>query len=58
MELHHLGIYWCLCEERFGREVTVARLHELAGLEVEALTGQLLAAVAVRMHSVGVEAVA
>jgi tRNA-(ms[2]io[6]A)-hydroxylase len=57
-EARHFGLYWCLCEERFGREVTVARLHELAGLEVEALTGQLLAADAVRMHSVGVEAVA
>ena len=57
-EARHFGLYWCLCEERFGREVTVARLHELAGLEVVALTGQLLAADAVRMHSVGVEAVA
>ena len=57
-EARHFGLYWCLCEERFGREVTVARLHELAELEVEALTGQLLAADAVRMHSVGVEAAA
>ncbi|MFZ9974569.1 MAG: tRNA-(ms[2]io[6]A)-hydroxylase [Vulcanococcus sp.] len=57
-EARHFGLYWCLCEERFGREVTVARLHELAELEVVALTGQLLAADAVRMHSVGVEAVA
>ena len=57
-QARHFGLYWCLCEERFGREGTVARLHELAGLEVEALTGQLLAADAVRMHSVGVEAVA
>ena len=54
-EARHFGLYWCLCEERFGREVTVARLHELAELEVVALTGQLLAADAVRMHSVGVQ---
>jgi hypothetical protein len=54
-ELHHFGLYWCLCEERFGREATVARLQELAAVEVQALTGQLTQADAVRMHSVGVE---
>jgi tRNA-(ms[2]io[6]A)-hydroxylase len=53
--LHHFGLYWCLCEERFGREATVARLQELAALEVQALTGLLAQADAVRMHSVGVE---
>jgi tRNA-(ms[2]io[6]A)-hydroxylase len=53
-EARHFGLYWCLCEQRFGREVTVARLQELAAVEVEALTGELAAAEAVRMHSVGV----
>lgn len=55
-EARHFGLYWCLCEERFGREATVARLEELAAVEVEALTGQLAQADAVRMHSVGVAA--
>ena len=54
-EARHFGLYWCLCEERFGREATVARLQELAALEVQALTGQLIQADAVRMHSVGVQ---
>ena len=54
-EARHFGLYWCLCEERFGREATVARLEELAAVEVQALTGQLAQADAVRMHSVGVE---
>jgi tRNA-(ms[2]io[6]A)-hydroxylase len=54
-EARHFGLYWCLCEERFGREVTVARLQELAAVEVQALTGRLAQADAVRMHSVGVE---
>jgi tRNA-(ms[2]io[6]A)-hydroxylase len=54
-EARHFGLYWCLCEERFGREATVARLQELAALEVQALTGLLAQADAVRMHSVGVE---
>ena len=54
-EARHFGLYWCLCEERFGREATVARLQELAALEVQALTGQLAQADAVRMHSVGVQ---
>lgn len=48
------GSYWCVCEERFGRQATVARLEELAAVEVDALTGELAQADAVRMHSVGV----
>jgi tRNA-(ms[2]io[6]A)-hydroxylase len=54
-EARHFGLYWCLCEERFGREVTVARLEELAKVEVQALTGVLGSEDQVRMHSVGVE---
>ena len=54
-EARHFGLYWCLCEERFGREATVARLQELAAVEVEALTGILDSEDQVRMHSVGVE---
>jgi endonuclease YncB( thermonuclease family) len=42
-------------EERFGRDATVARLQELAAVEVEALTGILGSGDQVRMHSVGVE---
>ena len=53
-EARHFGLYWCLCEERFGREATVARLQELAAVEVEALTGELPQPDAVRMHSPGV----
>ena len=53
-EARHFGLYWCLCEERFGREVTVARLEELAAVEVQALTGELAQTDHVRMHSVGV----
>ena len=54
MGLTRSGLYWCLCEERFGREATVARLEELAAVEVEALCGELANPDAVRMHSVGV----
>ena len=54
--LTHFGLYWVLCEERFGREATVARLQELAVAEVQALTGILAKPEDVRMHSVGVEA--
>ena len=43
-EARHFGLYWCLCEERFGREATVARLQELAALQVQALMRQLLQA--------------
>ncbi len=53
-EARHFGLYWVLCEERFGREATVARLEELAKVEVEALTGFLGSEDQVRMHSVGV----
>ena len=56
-EARHFGIYWLLCEERFGREATVERLQELAAVEVAALTGDLAAADQVRMHSVGVDLV-
>ena len=55
--LPHFGLYWVLCEERFGREATVARLQELAVAEVQALSGDLAAADQVRMHSVGVGAI-
>ena len=54
-EARHFGLYWCLCEERFGREVTVGRLEELALVEVQALEGVLAKPEDVRMHSVGVE---
>ena len=57
-EARHFGLYWCLCEERFGRERTVARLEQLAAVELEALTGTLAQPDAVRMHSVGVAAAA
>jgi tRNA-(ms[2]io[6]A)-hydroxylase len=53
-EARHFGLYWCLCEQRFGREATVARLEELAAVELEALSGELAQADGVRMHSVGV----
>jgi tRNA-(ms[2]io[6]A)-hydroxylase len=45
--------YWLLCEERYGREATVARLQELAAVEAQALSGVLLNPEEVRMHSVG-----
>jgi tRNA-(ms[2]io[6]A)-hydroxylase len=53
-EARHFGLYWCLCEERFGRETTVARLQELAAVEVQALSGQPPSLEDVRMHSHGV----
>jgi tRNA-(ms[2]io[6]A)-hydroxylase len=52
-EARHFGLYWVLCEERFGREVTTARLQELAALEAEALAGPLPPADQLRMHSPG-----
>lgn len=55
-EARHFGLYWVLCEERFGRATTMARLEELAASETAALTGSLAAPDQVRMHSVGVEA--
>jgi tRNA-(ms[2]io[6]A)-hydroxylase len=54
-EARHFGLYWLLCEERFGRAATVERLQELAAAEVAALTGDLAAADQVRMHSVGID---
>ncbi|WP_411871781.1 tRNA-(ms[2]io[6]A)-hydroxylase [Vulcanococcus limneticus] len=54
-EARHFGLYWLLAEGRYGREVTVARLEELAAVEVQALSGELASVEAVRMHSVGVE---
>ena len=54
-EARHFGLYWCLCEERFGRETTVARLQELAAVELQALSGELERPEQVRMHSVGVD---
>ncbi|MFZ9267118.1 MAG: tRNA-(ms[2]io[6]A)-hydroxylase [Vulcanococcus sp.] len=53
-EARHFGLYWVLCEQRFGREVTVERLEQLALAEVEALSGELAQDDLVRMHSVGV----
>lgn len=54
-EARHFGLYWVLCEERYGRAATVERLEQLALVECEALTGTLASADQVRMHSVGVE---
>ncbi len=54
-EARHFGLYWLLCEERYGREATMARLQELAAVENQALTGFLKHPEDVRMHSVGVE---
>ena len=53
-EARHFGLYWVLCEQRFGREVTVERLQELAQLEAQALSGSLERPELVRMHSVGI----
>jgi tRNA 2-(methylsulfanyl)-N6-isopentenyladenosine37 hydroxylase len=53
-EARHFGLYWLLCEERFGRETTAARLQELAVLETEALRGTLHSSDALRMHAPGV----
>jgi tRNA 2-(methylsulfanyl)-N6-isopentenyladenosine37 hydroxylase len=55
-EARHFGLYWLLCEQRYGREVTVARLAELAAVELGALAGHLDSQELVRMHSLGVEA--
>lgn len=54
-EARHFGLYWLLCEQRYGRPATVARLQELAAVEHQALKGKLACAEDVRMHSVGVE---
>ena len=53
-EARHFGLYWLLAEDRYGREATVARLEQLAAVEVHALTGELANPEDVRMHSVGV----
>ena len=53
-EARHFGLYWVLCEQRFGREVTRERLQELAQLEAQALSGSLERPELVRMHSVGI----
>ncbi|MGA0988674.1 MAG: tRNA-(ms[2]io[6]A)-hydroxylase [Vulcanococcus sp.] len=55
-EARHFGLYWVLCEQRFGREVTVERLQELAQFEAQALSGSLERPELVRMHSVGIQA--
>jgi len=54
-EARHFGLYWLLAEARFGREVTTARLAQLAALETDALTGVLAAPEQLRMHAVGVD---
>jgi tRNA-(ms[2]io[6]A)-hydroxylase len=55
-EARHFGIYWLLSEERFGRQVTTARLEELAALETNALEGSMSGPEQLRMHAVGVTA--
>ena len=32
-EARHFGLYWRLCEQRFQRELIIARLQELAAVE-------------------------
>jgi len=54
-EARHFGLYWLLAEGRYGRSATVARLEQLAALELQALGGGLPDAEGVRMHSPGVE---
>jgi tRNA-(ms[2]io[6]A)-hydroxylase len=54
-EARHFGLYWLLAEGRFGREITAARLEQLAVVEAQALTGDLVDPGQIRMHSVGVE---
>lgn len=54
-EARHFGLYWLLAEERFGREATVARLQQLAVVELEALAGEIARPEDVRMHAPGVE---
>lgn len=53
-EARHFAAYWLLAEARYGREATMARLQELAAVEVRALEGQLANPSQVRMHSPGV----
>lgn len=54
-EARHFGLYWVLAEERYGRELTTARLQELAVVETEALAGDCESPEQVRMHSGGVD---
>jgi tRNA-(ms[2]io[6]A)-hydroxylase len=54
-EARHFGLYWVLAEERYGRDVTTARLQELAVVETLSLTGLLPNPEGLRMHSVGVQ---
>ena len=54
-EARHFGLYWVLCEQRYGRAATSERLLELAAVETKALSGVLANPYDVRMHSVGVE---
>jgi tRNA-(ms[2]io[6]A)-hydroxylase len=54
-EARHFGLYWLLAEGRFGREITAARLEQLAVVEAQTLTGDLVDPGQIRMHSVGVE---
>ncbi len=53
-EARHFGLYWLLCEERFGREATVARLQELALVETDVLRGPVGSPDQLRMHAAGV----
>lgn len=53
-EARHFGLYWVLAEARYGREATMARLQELADVEVRALATAPVTPAAVRMHSAGV----
>ncbi|MFM7754192.1 MAG: tRNA-(ms[2]io[6]A)-hydroxylase [Cyanobium sp.] len=57
-EARHFGLYWLLCEQRYGRSLTSARLAELAVVEREALSGVPGRSEDVRMHSPGVVQVA
>ena len=54
-EARHFGLYWVLCEERFGRQATVKRLEQLALAEAQALSGDLSDPKRLRMHSVGID---
>jgi len=54
-EARHFGLYWLLAEGRYGREATVARLEELAAVELQALAGAPPPPDQVRMHSAGVD---
>ena len=53
-EARHFGLYWLLAEGRFGRQITAARLEQLAAVEQLALGGPRPDPAQVRMHSAGV----